>query len=79
MWRTYTDAGTLRYSFIDSIVAMFPYYLARVVGGAMFLAGTLVGIFNIWMTIRAAPALRQRRDRPAAPEEEAADPGLPAE
>jgi cytochrome c oxidase cbb3-type subunit II len=66
MWRTYNDAGTLQYSFIDSIVAMIPYYVARFVGGAMFLLGTLIGIFNIWMTIREAPEARLARDRPAA-------------
>jgi cytochrome c oxidase cbb3-type subunit 1 len=75
MWRTYNDAGTLQYSFIDSIVAMIPYYVARFVGGAMFLLGTLIGIFNIWMTIREAPEARLARDRPAAED----DRGVPAE
>ncbi len=28
MWRTYTDAGTLKYSFVNSLVAMHPYYIA---------------------------------------------------
>jgi cytochrome c oxidase cbb3-type subunit 1 len=74
MWRTYNDAGALQYSFIDSIVAMIPYYVARFVGGSMFLLGTLIGIFNIWMTIRAAPDARLARDRPAA-----GDRGVPAE
>jgi cytochrome c oxidase cbb3-type subunit 1 len=74
MWRTYNDAGTLQYSFIDSIVAMIPYYVARFIGGAMFLLGTLIGIFNIWMTIREAPDARLARDRPAAD-----DRGVPAE
>ncbi len=55
MWRTYNDQGTLAYSFIDSLVAMHPYYVARAVGGLLFLIGALVGCYNIWMTIRTAP------------------------
>jgi cytochrome c oxidase cbb3-type subunit 1 len=52
MWRTYNDSGTLAYSFIDSLVAMHPYYIARTVGGLCFLAGAVVGFYNVWMTIR---------------------------
>ena len=52
MWRTYTESGTLRYSFIESLVAMHPYYIARAVGGLLFLIGAVVGFYNVWMTIR---------------------------
>jgi cytochrome c oxidase cbb3-type subunit 1 len=55
MWRTYNESGTLAYSFIDSVVAMRPYYIARAVGGLLFLIGAVVGSYNIWMTIRTAP------------------------
>ena len=52
MWRTYNDSGTLAYSFIDSLVAMHPYYIARTVGGLLFLLGAMVASYNVWMTIR---------------------------
>jgi cytochrome c oxidase cbb3-type subunit 1 len=52
MWRTYTDAGTLSYSFVDSLLAMWPYYVARTIGGLLFLLGVIVATFNIWMTVR---------------------------
>ncbi len=56
MWRTYDQSGTLAYSFIDTLVAMHPYYIARTVGGLLFLAGAVVAFYNIWMTIsRPAP------------------------
>lgn len=55
MWRTYNESGTLAYSFIESMVAMHPYYIARTIGGLFFLIGALVGCYNIWMTIRHAP------------------------
>ena len=31
-----------------------PYYIARVIGGALFLAGICVGAVNIWLTVRGA-------------------------
>ena len=48
---------------LDSMVAMHPYYVARAIGGLLFLLGTIVGAYNIWMTIRTAP---QDRREPAA-------------
>jgi len=70
MWRTYNDGGTLAYSFIDSLVAMHPYYIARTVGGLFFLAGAVVGAINIWLTIRASrleAAATAEGDLPARP------------
>ncbi|MBS3848300.1 MULTISPECIES: cytochrome-c oxidase, cbb3-type subunit I [Devosia] len=52
MWRTYTESGTLSYSFIDSLVEMHPYYIARAFGGLLFLLGALVALYNVVMTIR---------------------------
>jgi cytochrome c oxidase cbb3-type subunit 1 len=70
MWRTYTDSGALAYSFIDSMVAMHPYYIARTGGGLLFLAGAIVGTYNVLMTIRQAgierAAARGEQDVPVA-------------
>jgi cytochrome c oxidase cbb3-type subunit 1 len=63
MWRTYNESGTLAYSFVDSLVAMHPYYIARAVGGLLFLIGALVGCYNVYMTIRTA---RQHEIGPSA-------------
>jgi cytochrome c oxidase cbb3-type subunit 1 len=54
MWRTYNESGTLAYSFVESVVAMRPYYVMRAVGGLLFLIGAVLGSYNIWMTIRGA-------------------------
>src|SRR6188474_832426 len=66
MWRTYNESGTLAYSFVETVVAMHPYYIARAVGGLFFLIGALVACYNIWMTIRTAdqPADQRIGDRP---------------
>ena len=65
MWRTYDDNGGLAYSFIESMVAMHPYYVARTLGGLLFLSGAIVGSYNIAMTIRQARLQRQASDTPA--------------
>ncbi len=67
MWRTYTEEGTLAYSFLDSLLAMYPYYIARTFGGLLFLIGAIVGSYNIWMTIRHAPlaVADEAKDTPA--------------
>ena len=52
MWRTYNESGTLTYSFHDSMVAMYPYYFARGIGGMMYVLGVIIAIYNVIMTIR---------------------------
>ena len=77
MWRTYTDAGTLRYSFADTMVAMYPYHVARVVGGSLFLIGAILACYNVWMTIRRMPGRSPALDHPTS--SEASEPAVPAE
>ncbi|WEZ85725.1 cytochrome-c oxidase, cbb3-type subunit I (plasmid) [Rhizobium sp. 32-5/1] len=52
MWRTYSEDNALVYSFVDSLVAMYPYYIARAFGGLLFLIGAIVASYNVWMTVR---------------------------
>ncbi|MDH6267269.1 cytochrome c oxidase cbb3-type subunit 1 [Rhizobium sp. SG_E_25_P2] len=51
MWREYNEQGFLVYSFAESVAAMFPYYLLRVLAGVLYLTGSLLMGFNIFMTI----------------------------
>jgi cytochrome c oxidase cbb3-type subunit 1 len=60
MWRTYTESGTLAYSFVDTMIAMRPYYIARAFGGLVFLIGGAIGAYNVWMTIRTPAAAADR-------------------
>ena len=79
MWRTYNDAGTLQYSFIDTVMAMHPYYIGRAVGGTIYMIGMLIGCVNIWMTIRKAPEAGYLRDMPKSPAGDADDRRVAAE
>jgi cytochrome c oxidase cbb3-type subunit 1 len=51
MWREYDQQGFLVYSFAEVVAAMHPYYVARAVGGFLYLLGAVVMAYNIWMTI----------------------------
>ncbi len=51
MWREYDAQGFLVYSFAESVAAMFPYYVLRAVGGAMYLTGGIIMAYNVVMTI----------------------------
>jgi cytochrome c oxidase cbb3-type subunit I len=52
MWRAYDEYGFLQYSFVETVAAMHPFYLVRALGGICFLAGSLLMVWNLWMTAR---------------------------
>ncbi len=51
-WRAYTPLGFLEYSFMEVVQRMNPYYVIRLLGGVLYLAGALVMIYNVYRTIR---------------------------
>jgi cytochrome c oxidase cbb3-type subunit I len=57
MWRAYTSLGFLEYSFIETVEAMHPLYVIRAAGGALFLIGFLIMVYNLWMTVRRGEAV----------------------
>jgi len=52
MWRSYDSMGFLEYSFVETVMAMHPYYMMRAFGGALYLSGALIMAYNFWRTIR---------------------------
>jgi len=44
--------GFLEYSFVESVMAMKPFYTIRVLGGLLYLTGALIMVYNFWKTIR---------------------------
>ena len=51
MWRAVNDDGTLTYSFVQSLEAMYPFYTVRLLGGALFFLGMLVMAWNVYKTV----------------------------
>ncbi|MCU0773454.1 MAG: cytochrome-c oxidase, cbb3-type subunit I [Ideonella sp.] len=53
MWRAVNPDGTLVYTFVESVKASFPFYVIRLVGGTLYLAGMLVMAWNVVKTATA--------------------------
>jgi cytochrome c oxidase cbb3-type subunit 1 len=53
MWRAYDAFGFLQYSFAESVVAVHPYYVIRLMGGLMFLIGALIMVYNLYQTVHS--------------------------
>ena len=54
MWRATNDDGTLTYTFVESLNATYPYYLARLMGGLMVLSGMFLMAWNVYKTYSVA-------------------------
>ena len=52
MWRAYNEFNFLEYSFVETVEAMHPYYIIRMVGGLLFLLGAILMAYNLWRTAR---------------------------
>ncbi len=52
MWRATNDDGTLTYTFVESLKATYPYYLARLGGGALCLSGMVLMLVNVVKTFQ---------------------------
>ena len=51
MWRAFNADGTLTYSFVESVIASYPGYIVRFIGGALFLLGMLLMAYNVFRTV----------------------------
>lgn len=57
MWRALTPEGKLVYpDFIETVVRIVPLYWVRALGGALFIVGFFMMVYNIYKTIKSAPA-----------------------
>jgi cytochrome c oxidase cbb3-type subunit I/II len=69
MWKQFNEDGTLVYGqFMDTVVEIMPMYAMRTVGGILYLAGVLVGVYNVIKTVKQGSAVE---------DEEAQAPALP--
>jgi len=61
-WKEFTPEGTLKYQFLDTVKQMQPFYLMRGIGGILYLAGTLIMVYNLYKTMKIGNVLN---DEPA--------------
>ena len=55
MWKAANPDGSLMYTFLDSVTAMYPYWTVRLLGGLLYFAGIAVFTYNLCMTCRPIP------------------------
>lgn len=54
MWKEFTPEGVLRYpNFLETVLQIIPMYAIRGVGGALYLAGVFIGIYNLYKTAKS--------------------------
>ncbi len=62
LWLTLDELGEVRYSFVEIMAAMKPYYVLRLIAGLIFLAGAVLMTINLLKTFRPGMAGAARRD-----------------
>jgi cytochrome c oxidase cbb3-type subunit I/II len=59
MWRDFTAEGVLRYgNFLETVLRIVPMYALRAGGGTLFLAGTVIAVYNLYRTARMGALVR---------------------
>ncbi len=53
MWRATNADGTLTYTFVEALKATYPYYVVRLGGGVLVLAGMFIMLYNVIKTVTA--------------------------
>jgi cytochrome c oxidase cbb3-type subunit I/II len=53
MWKEFAPDGILRYTnFLETVTQLIPMYMMRAVGGTLYFLGSLVMVYNLFMTMR---------------------------
>ena len=52
MWKQFTEAGQLKYSFLETVTYLKPFYAMRSLGGTLYLIGSLFMVYNLYKTVR---------------------------
>jgi cytochrome c oxidase cbb3-type subunit I/II len=56
MWRAFDETGRLQYpDFLETVTRLMPMYWVRALGGTLYIAGLLLGAYNIFKTWQTRP------------------------
>ena len=58
MWRAINADGTLAYTFVESVKAIHPMYVIRMIGGMMYLTGMCIMLWNVYKTVSMGKHVR---------------------
>ncbi|MDP4245587.1 MAG: cytochrome-c oxidase, cbb3-type subunit I, partial [Bacteroidota bacterium] len=51
MWKSFTEEGQLKFQFLETVTHVIPMYVTRSLGGALYLSGALIMVYNLRKTI----------------------------
>jgi cytochrome c oxidase cbb3-type subunit I/II len=57
MWKQFTPSGQLKYSFLETVTYMKPFYALRGFGGALYVSGAILMVYNLVKTVRQGKLL----------------------
>lgn len=75
MWKQFTPSGQLKYQFLDTVTFMKPFYATRGLGGALFVAGAIIMMYNLWKTAKQGKLLANEQAEAPALEKHVAHKG----
>lgn len=53
MWKQFTEDGTLKFQFLETVTHIIPLYVTRSIGGLLYLVGVFIMVYNIVKTVKA--------------------------
>ena len=53
MWKQFTEGGQLKYTFLETVTYMKPFYAMRSFGGTLYIVGVFIMIYNLYKTVRS--------------------------
>jgi cytochrome c oxidase cbb3-type subunit I/II len=57
MWKEFTEAGQLKYQFLETVTQLAPFYGLRAIGGLLFFTGVLLMVYNLFATVKQGSLL----------------------
>ena len=74
MWKAFTPEGQLRFTFLETVISIKPFYILRSIGGFLYLTGTFFLVANLFKTIKqgtfipneaaeAAPLVKEQSEK----------------
>jgi cytochrome c oxidase cbb3-type subunit I/II len=52
MWKEFTEAGNLKYPFLETVTQLKSFYALRAFGGTLYFAGALLMVYNLFATVK---------------------------
>jgi cytochrome c oxidase cbb3-type subunit I/II len=68
MWKNFTEEGQLRFQFLETVTHIIPMYVTRSIGGALYIIGALIMVYNLRRTIKQGQfSANELAEAPALP------------